>query len=107
MAYIVVEDSAIEELRVALEALAQAQEALSEAAGQLGDLGQDLCDDAVLRLRERHASEPQITSYREGWELRRRTLIERVRGLREVSRTLEASVARVRGFGGAGSDELN
>lgn len=107
MPYVAVDEATLEQLALALEELDRVERTLSRAADQLGELGQDLCDDAVLRLRERHASEPQIVSYRQGWELRRRTLVENVASLREVRRALEASVSRVRGFSGSGSDSLN
>lgn len=99
MAYVAVEEAALEQLADALEQLEHVDKALSRAADQLVELGQDLCEDAIARLRERRASEAQIVSYREGWQRRRESFEENVASLREVKRALEASVALVRGIG--------
>lgn len=107
MPYVAVTQTTLEELAHALEELERVERALSRTARQLGELGQDLCDDAVLRLRERHAAEPQITSYRDGWALRQRALSSNVQSLTDVRRELRASLTRLRGFGGTGSDHAN
>src|SRR5690606_7512926 len=100
-------ESMLERLSHAVDDLDRVQRALSRTAAQLGELGQDLCDDAVLRLKERQAAPPQIESYIEGWELRRQQLLDGVADLREVKRTLEATLEHVRGFNGFGSDSPN
>lgn len=86
--------------------LERVERALSRVARQLGELGQDLCDDAVLRLRDRHAAEPQIASDRDGWTLRQRALSSNVESLGEVRRELRASLTRLRGSG-MGSDHAS
>ncbi|MCC6876805.1 MAG: hypothetical protein IT378_21050 [Sandaracinaceae bacterium] len=97
--YVAISSSTLDALERALRELTDARRALSRAAGQVGELGQDLCDDAVARLRELRASGAQIANYEQGWELRRGALMARVEAIHAAERSLEAAIARVKSGG--------
>jgi hypothetical protein len=86
MSYVAVSASALAALERALSDLADARRSLERTAAQLAELGQDFCDDAVARLRERGASPPQLESYEHGWQFRRDSMAERVAAIHDAER---------------------
>src|SRR5688500_14997240 len=95
--FVPVEAAAVAALEDALEKLDAAERALRGACEKLGELGDDLCSDAISRLEERGASEAQIEGYEEGWRLRRRELDLQLDTVRSARVSLADAIARVRG----------